>query len=368
LNSADLAARLPRPTDYTCKLTSWRTYPILVTAMSWVKAIFWNSQERRIRAGWRLPVQFILFVAALVASGIVGQLLGKGPRSVAGSSAVYLLGVIAVIWLVARFIDRRRAADYGFHLTADWWKDAGFGVLLGVVLMAGIFVAEWLFGWISVSRSSMSGVESARVLALSLFAFLAVAIGEESTSRGYQLRNLAEGIAGRWVGPKVAIVAALLISSSIFGLLHAMNPHATLVSTLSITLAGVLLGLPLVLTGELAISIGLHLSWNFFQGTVFGFPVSGNDPGSRLLISEQVGPERWTGGAFGPEGGLIGIVAILCGCVFVVAWVKLRGRNLAIDVALARYEPRRIRIAAPETLTVSEEPLPRSAGETLEGP
>jgi hypothetical protein len=111
-------------------------------------------------------------------------------------------------------------------------------------------------------------------------------------------------------------------------------------STLNIVFAGVLLSLPFLLTGELAIPIGLHTTWNLFQGTVYGFPVSGSAPTRRLLVLEQGGPELWTGGAFGPEAGLVGLAWTLIGCVLVVVWVARRRGGLGLHRELAQYEPR----------------------------
>jgi hypothetical protein len=310
--------------------------------MSRAKSVFWNSQERRLRAGWRLLVQMILLIGVLIVLGVVGRSVGQGPGSAALGTALYLALGAGIAWLVARFIDRRPIADYGFHITSGWWKDLGFGFFLGAALMTGIFLTERLAGWITVTAQAVteSGLAPGPAVLLSLVFYLTVAAVEEFTFRGYQLRNLSEGLAGRRLGAQAAIVAALLTSSAIFGLLHVTNSNATAMSTLNIMLAGVLLGLPYILTGELAISIGLHLSWNFFQGTVYGFPVSGSLPSRRLLIPEQSGPTLWTGGAFGPEGGLLGIVATVIGCVLVAVWVKFSYRRVAIDAALARYVAR----------------------------
>jgi hypothetical protein len=102
-------------------------------------------------------------------------------------------------------------------------------------------------------------------------------------------------------------------------------------------LAGVFLGLAYVLTGELAIPIGLHITWNFFQGNVFGFPVSGGDFSQATFIAiEQGGPDVWTGGAFGPEAGLMGIVAMLVGSGLIVLWVRWRRGSVGLHLPLAQ--------------------------------
>ena len=77
-----------------------------------------------------------------------------------------------------------------------------------------------------------------------------------------------------------------------------------------------MLGISPVFTGSIAMAVGAHIGWNWFMGAVFGFAVSGTDVAGGSLIRITVsGPELWTGGAFGPEGGLLGLlgVAVLAG-------------------------------------------------------
>jgi membrane protease YdiL (CAAX protease family) len=224
-----------------------------------------------------------------------------------------------------------------------WWGDLGFGLALGALLMTFIFLVEYIAGWIQVRETFAVGLADtpfAVAILGPLIVFVVVGITEEMLSRGYQLRNLSEGLNFPYWGPAGAIVAAWVISSSLFGLLHIFNPNATVISTLYLMLAGLFLGLGCVLTGRLGLPIGLHITWNFVQGNVYGFPVSGNIFTSATVIAiEQGGPSLWTGGAFGPEAGLIGIAAILLGCALTLLWVWLRYGAIRLYLPLACYRP-----------------------------
>ena len=118
------------------------------------------------------------------------------------------------------------------------------------------------------------------------------------------------------------------------------TPTPRLISSLNIALAGLFLGLGFILTGELAIPIGLHITWNFFQGNVFGFPVSGTEAGATVIAINQGGPPLWTGGNFGPEAGLIGIVAMVIGALLTVWWVRREEGRMELRKEIAAYRPR----------------------------
>ncbi len=222
--------------------------------------------------------------------------------------------------------------------------------MLGALLMAVIFLFQLAVGWVRVTGTWVVHRPDAS-FALSfltpLISYVLVGIYEELFSRGYQLKNLAEGL--RFVGPRGAVLAATLLSSAVFGILHAANPNATLLSTVNLVVAGFFLATGYVLTGELAIPIGLHISWNLVQGNVFGFPVSGTGARAATVIAiQQQGPALWTGGAFGPEGGLLGLVIMLAGIALTVAWVRWRRGQVGLHVQLAESPVREGRWAGDE--------------------
>jgi membrane protease YdiL (CAAX protease family) len=312
---------------------------------------FWNARERRLRVLWRLASQLLVFGALVaiqmiligVAFGLtsapssVSHLQADAPDMTALSGVATLLAALGSLWVAGRLLDRRPFSGFGFRLDRRWWGDLAFGLALGMLLMTAIFLVELAAGWVTI-RSFLHTTPRAQpfglVFAYSLVLFICVGIYEEALARGYLLRNLSEGLNLRFVGPRVAIILAWVISSLIFGALHAGNPNATLVSTINLMVAGLFLGLSYVLTGELAIPIGLHITWNLFQGNVYGFPVSGGDFTQATVIAvTQGGPDWCTGGAFGPEAGLIGLLATMAGMALIAWWVRRRER-LALDATL----------------------------------
>lgn len=325
-----------------------------------LEAIFWNVEYGRLRAALRILLYVALWRAGslLLDWSLIPPLaalygwLALPPAPWLGRALHFVLFLAAVVlatWVAVRWIDRRprgrRFADLGLHLSPGWWGEAGLGLLLGLALMALVFALHWLAGWIEVAGFfSVHLPELPFGLALlgPALAFTVIGVTEEVIFRGYILRNSAEGMRGIMnqtpAGDSGAVVAAWVVSSLLFGLYHIFNPNATWISTLNLILVGMLFGLPVVLTGRLGLAIGLHIAWNFAQGTIFGFPVSGNEFGSvAFIVTHRQGPALWTGGEFGPEAGLVGLLAILLGCLLIATWARRRG-PLRIAAEWSVYE------------------------------
>jgi uncharacterized protein len=315
--------------------------------------IFWNAAEHRLRAFWRMMLQLLAMFAfsGLVAIPIIiFQFLDRdfvntlASNPFLSTSLSILSGAIIFlsVWVCARWVDHRSFKSLGFHFSNQWGKDFMFGLVLGAVLMVFIFATEYGLGWVSITAWMQStDLQTPFLTGLleTIALFICVGIYEETFSRGYQLHNLAEGLNFKRLSPRGAVVFAWILSSSFFGLMHAANPNASLISTVNLVGAGLFLGLAYVLTGDLAISIGLHITWNFFQGNVFGFPVSGSTPIASFILIQQKGDPLYTGGLFGPEAGLIGLLAMLLGCVLILTWVYRTRQQIKIQDHLAIYLP-----------------------------
>lgn len=249
---------------------------------------------------------------------------------------------IPVVLVAGYHIDRRVLADLGLGIDRDWWVDLVFGSVLGAALMSGVFAVALLAGWIRIDDTFVVeglGVGFAGGMAVMLVFWLVSGVSEELMLRGYLLTNVAEGLTG-YVSDRLAVGVAVAVSSSLFGLIHAANPNASALSILGIGVAGVLLATGYLVTDELALPIGLHITWNLFQGTVYGFGVSGFDFGVSLVQITETGPDVMTGGAFGPEAGLSGIAAGVIGIVIIVGYAGWRYETTGIAEGVARPELR----------------------------
>jgi hypothetical protein len=304
-----------------------------------LRRLVWNDSERRPRAAVRVPVVAVAVVVFLGLTVSALQAVVAPDVSILGRVLLSLgfAALPAAVVLAAGYVvDRRSVADFGFGFDRDWWVDLGFGLALGAGLMTGIFLVSLAFGWVRVDDTLVGGrpVGGFAVgFALLTLQFLVVGFAEELVARGYLLTNTAEGLAG-YLSERGAVAVAVVVSSAAFGAAHLQNPNSTVVSTLGITLAGVFLAAGYVLTDELAIPVGVHVTWNLFQGGVYGFSVSGLGVGTSVVATVETGPDAVTGGAFGPEAGLLGVAGVVVGTALTVWYVRVRYGEAGIHPGL----------------------------------
>lgn len=204
-----------------------------------------------------------------------------------------LIGTIITVGIFRRFIDEESFASMGFELKSIR-TELFAGVGLGAFIIATGFLALLAMQEIKISAIRVETNNMVWGTAL----FILVAVAEELISRGYVLNNLMKSM-NRWI--------ALLVSAFMFSLGHIFNNNLSWIGFCNLTLAGILLGLPYIYTKSLWLPIALHFSWNYFQGTIFGFNVSGHVTYS-LFTQSRTADTIWNGGKFGFEGSVLSLV------------------------------------------------------------
>lgn len=290
---------------------------------SWLQKLFISPEESRLRAGWRLLGQSLLLLLTLGILGALGDnYLGTlADISFAGllllTTLISCLAITASVFIARRFLDRRTFISLGLKGNMLAFYDLLFGVALTGLMIGLIYLLLWAVGWLQVESLAWH-VESWENLTTSILimVLLYTLIGwqEELLTRGYWLQNLSDGLSQS---------LGVLLSSALFTLAHAMNPNLSWEAYLGLFLSGLFLAFGYLRTKQLWLPIGLHIGWNLFEGTVFGFPVSGQY--FYQLVRQTVsGPDIITGGAFGPEAGLILLPVLLLGTAGIFWYTRNR--------------------------------------------
>ncbi len=277
-----------------------------------------SDKNPRLIATVKLAAFIIAYLAVSILIGILVRFVPA--KIMAGLYPV--LGVLMPVTLVLcfRFLwDKEPLATMGMEATKTWGYEflSGFGV--GAILITIIFVMTAVSGGLTFKSHFSGGIMNIAFLGILVFLFigtLMTAFSEELVFRGYLFFTIRKG----WGVP-----VAVLVSSFLFGFGHVFNPGFSWVVGLNLTLTGVLLALGVVITKNIWWPLGLHAAWNFLEGSVYGFPVSGFGAGSiSLLITKVTAPKWLLGGSFGPEAGLASTVVVLLGMAWLWFFEKRR--------------------------------------------
>lgn len=226
-----------------------------------------------------------------------------------GAESCLLVSVVAMACLMLRLVERRPLSDLGLTLRGHG-KDILYGLLWVVVIYAVGFGISLALGAVQVVGVHFYPVD----FVVSWFFFVMVAFAEEIMVRGFILEHLLRARMNKFF--------ALLLSSLVFAAGHLFNPGISFLPMLNLVLAGLLLGVGFLYTRNLWFPISFHLFWNWIQGPVLGYEVSGNNFGRTLLTLNFPESNLINGGVFGFEGSILCTVLIVLCTAGIIWWYE----------------------------------------------
>ena len=302
--------------------------------------VIFKNKYGEFRSGWAIVLSLVIMYVSQIAAALVQMVImivmygmDEYPYwtvSVGVSSTmtiiVYLFEIAAAM-LLFYLIYKRPIRQMGFG-KINWMKQLLLGGLYGLALMAIIVLILVLTG-----NAYITDVDFGRIITLEFImgflVYVCVGFYEEILCRGFMMTAL-KSTRNKWV--------IILLPSVIFGLLHMLNPNVTVFSIVNIVLVGIIFSYLMIKTGRIWASIGFHITWNFFQGNVFGIPVSGTEDFS-LMETVFTGNTWITGGAFGAEGGAVCTLVLAAFLLFIHFVIKApddNGWSIDSDMPLLR--------------------------------
>ncbi len=267
-----------------------------------------------LRSGWRAAIFLFAFVVFAFVLGVFGVLALSAvgidakpgqPAFLISNGILSLIPAIAIGWLCGKYLEGLPFRALGSWFTRGWLKHLAIGGVIGAVTLAIAVLIAFAFGGLKFEYDAAAGSGAvARSLGTSFLVFAAASAFEEALFRGYILQTFSRsGLA--WL--------AILITSVFFGGVHLGNPNVTAISTLNTILAGLWFSVAYLKTRDLWFVWGMHLMWNWMQGSFFGIEVSGltSITSSPLLREIDNGPTWLTGTTYGVEGGIVCTVALV---------------------------------------------------------
>ena len=216
---------------------------------------------------------------------------------------ITLVAALLAGWVLLKFAERKPFAALGFGVTKRTRREIGIGLAIPIAALLAVTVVLMLFGAVRYS-SDTGGLREWLAGNIGFLLVLAIpAAAEEALFRGYPFQKLVE-----MFGP----IAATVLASAGFAIAHRHNPGVNAFALVNIFLAGLMLSMAYLRTGSLWFATAVHLGWNWQMAGPLDLPVSGLELfDTPMYEPRSLGTPWLTGGGFGPEGGLAGLVALL---------------------------------------------------------
>ncbi|QBB70996.1 CPBP family intramembrane metalloprotease [Pseudolysobacter antarcticus] len=282
-----------------------------------MRAFFCNP-EGQLRNGVWIVIFLVLFVASRFVYHPVSQAIQHLNFDAAWLQPLPFIFALLVTWACVR-LRRQRLSSVGFEMDRRWAKEVGVGVGIGTAAMLAIAALIVATGG---AQLSLDPARSLAALGSAAWVFACVALFEETLFRGFVFQRMVDG-AGIWIAQ---ISLALL-----FAIAHwdnpGMEPTTQVLAMIDTALGAILLGLAYLRTRSLALPIGIHFGWNWAQGALLGFDVSGFAQAGWLHAEILDKPQWVTGGKFGPEASMFAVIVDLITVALLWRWRGTRARS-----------------------------------------
>lgn len=266
--------------------------------------------EGKLRSGWRFALFLLsfLFISSIMQAIFVNLLREEISNNL--NLIVFLHALSAMIsilmgWFFGSLLENLPFRALGISFTKNWFRDFLFGILFGFF---SLFLAVSITYTLGALKFEIKEVVSAKstliTLSKNFLIFLVASISEETLFRGYMLQTFL-----RSKSPLIGIT----LTSALFAYAHNLNPNVSFLSLLNTFIAGIWLSIAYLKTQNLWFPTAIHMSWNWFQGTIFGINVSGIrefSENSLLKVIERK-HDLLSGGEYGIEGGIACTVSLL---------------------------------------------------------
>jgi len=264
-----------------------------------------------LRPFWLIVAFYVIWFLTLGVLQTIAGALG-GPAAVDTREALFqwltLISVVVATWIMLRRVEKVPWSTVGLDRAAAAptviIKGAAYGAIT-IGLASMLLLATHMLRIDRTIPGSWWGEAGHSTIVL-----LPAAFFEELLIRGYAFSVLRR--AGGWR-------LALIVTSVVFGLLHAWNPGADAESILAVVVAGFFLGAILLATRSLYAAGAAHFAWNWVMSGALHIAVSGipsRDPDYRTL---ETGPDWLTGGPWGPEGGFAAVAVMFVAIFYLYA-------------------------------------------------
>jgi membrane protease YdiL (CAAX protease family) len=219
--------------------------------------------------------------------------------------------IILIVTVVCQLLRRKPQTEWLGKINLNWFKEFFIGLGIGAALMILPALTLTVFGYVHWQLNTFSFFSIIPGIAL----MASVAFAEELLFRGFIFQRLIDAF-GKW--------PAQLLLGGLFLLTHLNNPGMTgftsFLASINIFIASLLFGMAYLKTKSLALPIGLHFMANLTQGVILGFGVSGENSTSLFKPIFSNSPNWLTGGMFGLEASIFGLLVLVATTVVFVKW------------------------------------------------